>query len=250
MTYIIAIIWADLLRGVLSVVGWVVGVLFLVGGLCAVLRPMGMIIMEREIGVVMAALGASCIVGCVCSAKTALVFFALAIVGLIVGGHIITAVFNFIKGKKRLRARLQELLVTKTVDGVICVYRINNATVEIFNNETSAILAPKTGAVTVPASLDGFPVTSIGDNAFLNCNELLNVIIPSCVTRIGKFAFSGCHELTSVTVSDNLTDVGKKAFGGCDKLKVVKVRGTKGNFGRIKVLLRGSANHEIDVVEA
>lgn len=107
MTYIIAVIWTDLLRVVFSIVGWVVGVLFLVGGLCAVLRPMGGIIMEREIGAVMAVLGASCIVGCVYSAKTALVFFALAIVGLIAGEHTIMAVLNFIKGKRKLRARLQ-----------------------------------------------------------------------------------------------------------------------------------------------
>lgn len=250
MTYIIAIIWTDLLRGMFSVVGWVVGVLLLVGGLCAVLRPMGGIIMEREIGAVMAVLGASCIVGCVYSVKTALVFLALAIVGLIVCGHTITAVINFIKGKRKLRARLQELSVTKTADGVICVYRTKNGTAEIFNNKTSAILEPLTGAVTVPASLGGLSVTSIGDNAFLNCNELSNVIIPSCVTRIGKFAFSGCRELICVTISDNVMDVGKKAFWGCDKLKVVKVQGAKSDLKRIKVLLRGSVGHEIDVFEA
>ena len=43
-------------------------------------------------------------------------------------------------------------------------------------------------------------MTSIGIGAFLDCNSLTSVTIPSNVTSIGIFAFDGCTNLTSVTV--------------------------------------------------
>ena len=38
-------------------------------------------------------------------------------------------------------------------------------------------------------------VTSIGDNAFLDCSELNTIYIPNSITRIGNSAFSGCSSL-------------------------------------------------------
>ena len=42
------------------------------------------------------------------------------------------------------------------------------------------------------------PVTTIGDNAFNNCNNITSVTIPGSVTEIGSFAFAWCASLTSV----------------------------------------------------
>ena len=41
-------------------------------------------------------------------------------------------------------------------------------------------------------------VTTIGDSAFYNCNQLTSIIIPDSVTTIGDFAFSSCYDLTTV----------------------------------------------------
>ena len=64
----------------------------------------------------------------------------------------------------------------------------------------------------IPASIDGYSVTSIGDYAFSG-NALTSVIIPDSVTSIGDHAFSG-NALTSVTIPDSVTSIGVGAFHG------------------------------------
>jgi len=56
------------------------------------------------------------------------------------------------------------------------------------------------GAVTIPATINGLPVTSIGDYAFYDCPSLTSIVIPSSVISIGFKAFRGCQSLTSVVV--------------------------------------------------
>jgi hypothetical protein len=58
------------------------------------------------------------------------------------------------------------------------------------------------GAVTIPSTSIGKPVTSIGSSAFKSCTGLISVTIPNGVRLIGSSAFSGCTGLTSVTIGD------------------------------------------------
>jgi hypothetical protein len=69
------------------------------------------------------------------------------------------------------------------------------------------------GHVTIPAAIDGMPVTTIGSGAFSNCTAVTGVTIPSTVTGIGDGAFFGCG-LTSVTIPDSVTRIGRHAFTG------------------------------------
>src|ERR1035441_3172194 len=48
------------------------------------------------------------------------------------------------------------------------------------------------GAVVIPSSTNGLPVTSIGDYAFYICPNLTSITIPSSVTSIGLSAFAAC----------------------------------------------------------
>ena len=57
------------------------------------------------------------------------------------------------------------------------------------------------GEITIPSSIDGYPVTSIGGWAFYNCTGLTSVAIPDSVTSIGNYAFEDCTGLESLTVS-------------------------------------------------
>ncbi|MCM1437842.1 MAG: leucine-rich repeat protein [Roseburia sp.] len=74
------------------------------------------------------------------------------------------------------------------------------------------------GAITIPDS-----VTSIGDDAFRNCNSLTSITIGNGVTSIGWDAFSGCSGLTSITIPDSVTRIGFGAFSNCSKLTSVKL---------------------------
>jgi hypothetical protein len=68
------------------------------------------------------------------------------------------------------------------------------------------------GAVTIPDTIKGRPVTSIGDSAFFNCPSLTSVTIPNSVTSLGDNALAYCPHLTNVSVPDSVTSIGSFAF--------------------------------------
>ena len=62
-------------------------------------------------------------------------------------------------------------------------------------------------------------VTSIGEEAFYNCDSIVSVTIPRGVTSIGASAFKDCNELEKVTFSDTIESIGSRAFDNCELLK-------------------------------
>ena len=62
----------------------------------------------------------------------------------------------------------------------------------------------------IPGTLDGYSVTTIGDDAFYQ-NNLTTVTIPNSVTSIGSTAFRG-NALTTVTIGSSVTSIGIAAF--------------------------------------
>lgn len=77
--------------------------------------------------------------------------------------------------------------------------------------------------VTIPDTLNDLPVTSIGSNAFANCQQLINITLPGSLTNIGPGAFSLCMALTSVSIPDGVVSVGDEAFSYCYDLTNVTV---------------------------
>jgi hypothetical protein len=79
-------------------------------------------------------------------------------------------------------------------------------------------------AVSIPALIDGRPVTAIAPDAFVG-DTMMSVTIPFFVTTIGNAAFYGCTNLTSVLLGRNLTTIGGFAFGNCSSLTDISVPG-------------------------
>lgn len=78
-------------------------------------------------------------------------------------------------------------------------------------------------------------VTSIGENAFYDCESLTSITISDNVTNIGDAAFFRCPFLESVIVSDNVTYIGRFAFCLCIRLTNVYYAGTKEEWAQILI---------------
>jgi len=86
--------------------------------------------------------------------------------------------------------------------------------------------------VRIPPSIQNYPVTSIGKEAFFMKENITRVIIPNSVKRIedgysdgnhDHGAFTGCTRLTSITIGNSVTSIGVVAFEGCTKLTSVSI---------------------------
>ena len=73
-------------------------------------------------------------------------------------------------------------------------YEVENGEATITDVDTAI-----SGDVTIPSILGGYPVTTIGYEAFWGSN-LTSVTIPECVTSINYAGFSGCSSVKSFTV--------------------------------------------------
>ena len=83
----------------------------------------------------------------------------------------------------------------------------------VINNEASITgYNGKDVEIVIPASIDGYRVTSIADNAFED-TAIKSVVIPDGVKKVGWFAFNGCMELRRITVPSSVTEIGYSAFG-------------------------------------
>jgi hypothetical protein len=93
------------------------------------------------------------------------------------------------------------------------------------------------GAVTIPSTINGYPVTSIGDYAFYDCYSLTSVTIPNSVTSIGGYAFESCFSLTSVTIPNSVTSIGAGTFAYCSSLTNITVNAGNPNYSSLAGIL-------------
>lgn len=89
-----------------------------------------------------------------------------------------------------------------TANGVEWAYTVVDGGISIGSriNSKAAISTNTSGELVIPETIDGLPVTEIGDWAFYGCRKLKGVTIPASVTRIGDSAFKGCGGLRSMTI--------------------------------------------------
>ena len=75
-------------------------------------------------------------------------------------------------------------------------------------------------------------VTSIGNNAFNDCDGLTSINIPNSVTSIGQYAFNDCDGFTSLTIPNSVTSIGQYAFNGCDGLTSLTIPNSVTSIGQ------------------
>lgn len=92
-------------------------------------------------------------------------------------------------------------------------YEITDGEVTITACDTSI-----SGDVVIPDTIEGYPVTAIGDDAFGYCKGITNLTIPENVKKIGSYSFCWCETISEIKIPDNVTTIEHSAFYGCMNL--------------------------------
>ncbi len=128
------------------------------------------------------------------------------------------------------------LLLLLTLPAVVQAqfnYITNNGTIKITGYSGPG------GVVVIPETINGLPVTSIGNSAFFNVASLTNVTIPGSVVIIEDFAFGACAGLTSVTIPRSVASIGYSTFLDCTSLTAITVDADNSAYGSLDGVLFG-----------
>ena len=80
-------------------------------------------------------------------------------------------------------------------------------------------------------------VTTIGDEAFEDCGNLITVTLPNSLVSIGKSAFGWCTRLNPITLPNSLISIGDMAFSNCYRFTSITI---PYNVTHIAMLLVGA----------
>ena len=77
--------------------------------------------------------------------------------------------------------------------------------------------------VSVPANINGCPVTKIGNQAFRGCDTIMSLRIPYGVKEISSRAFENCSNLKELYFNCSLERIENSAFNGCNQLEIIYI---------------------------
>lgn len=88
----------------------------------------------------------------------------------------------------------------------------------------------------IPSIVNGYAVTAIGEQAFVECTFLSELTIPSSVKSIGAYAFSCCSGLKKVKVKSKITELSEGVFSACSNLTEIELPDTLASIGKCAFL--------------
>lgn len=95
-------------------------------------------------------------------------------------------------------------------------YKADGLMVFSKDGKTLASYRNAAGNITVPEG-----ITTIGECAFANCDDLTSVTLPASVKTIEQYAFSNSYTLEKVTIGKNVSAIAGNSFEGSTELKTL-----------------------------
>jgi len=131
-----------------------------------------------------------------------------------------TTLFDFdteITSNKTLYGKWTEMFITSVADNRVTILGLNTGV-----NPTN---------ITVPSTLLGNTVFSIGDNAFSDNITVTHITLPSTIEYIGNSAFANCLNAVSIRIGDSVKEIGDYAFLDCKKITSMNIPDTATQIG-------------------
>lgn len=94
-------------------------------------------------------------------------------------------------------------------------------TLQVGNSHDACIDINTQGIVTIPNEVNGYPVVTIAEYAFKQCNNLSEIVLPSSIKDIESLAFSSTS-IERIVIPENVEHIGSQIFL-CPMLKEIKV---------------------------
>ena len=117
------------------------------------------------------------------------------------------------------------------------VFQLNDLTYSVTSTDEVKVHDCSTTAqgVIIPSIVShngaSYVVTSIGDQAFYLCHNLISVVIPETVLSIGNEAFNHCTGLTTLTIPNSVISIGNSAFANTYSLTSMTIPDNVVTFG-------------------
>ena len=101
-----------------------------------------------------------------------------------------------------------DIFTAQTTEGIEMTFKVisaANKTCQVGTGDGHAIDYYAEGPVTIPASINGYQVVEIGNNAFSWCSQITSLTIPASVNTIGLLLLRGCNSLSQIMVESGNT---------------------------------------------
>lgn len=93
------------------------------------------------------------------------------------------------------------------------------------------------GSVSVPSTIIGLPVTTIGSFAFDNCAFVTSITLSTSIKTISTSAFRDCSGLSSFTIPSSVTLISGNVFDGCTNLTSISVSSSNTQYSSLDGIL-------------
>ncbi|MBE6827576.1 MAG: hypothetical protein E7514_03045 [Ruminococcaceae bacterium] len=137
---------------------------------------------------------------------------------------VLTAAFMFIMIAALPAHALDESDAVISNDGLWKYTVLSDGTAALTggNWKTSSYLGNET-ELTVPAEIDGIPVSTVGPFTFYNRSDITQITVPEGISILEIGAFYNCSALEKIVLPDSLSKIGDNAFYNCAKLDFIKL---------------------------